>query len=80
MTNKPTATGPAVFEALWACPFCADNAYFMADLNPCTFEVIGFRKIPSRQCTTPRCRRFIPKDIEQNMIDRLAHEAAGGTA
>jgi hypothetical protein len=39
---QPTATGPAVFEVLWACPFCADNAYFM--------------------------------------LDRLAHEPAGGSA
>jgi hypothetical protein len=81
MTSKqPTATAPAVFEVLWACPFCADNAYFMLDLHPRTFEVIGFCKVPALTCTTPACRRFIPKDIEQSMIDRLAYEPAGGSA
>ena len=79
--TAPIATRAAVFETLWACPFCADNAYFEVDLHPATFAALGrARKTPARGCAVPRCRQLIPRDLNQEPIDALAHEPAGGSA
>jgi len=77
----PTASRAAVFETWWACPFCAENAYFEVDLHPATFAALGCaRKTPARTCAAPRCRQFIPRDLNHEPIDALVNDVVRGWA
>ena len=79
--GRLTASRAAVFETWWACPYCAHNAYFEVDLHPFTFAALDdARKTPAVGCAVPRCRQFIPRDLNHEPIQALVNDPVWGCA